>query len=219
MSTANLEVVNRTINTVFSNTLENDVALYPASSNQSIHLGCATGSNSAIKITSSNVEISRPINSVANNYAFFFTAVAAANFVGNVLPFSSANSSYPYTTITGYGFQAPVKGLYFISTTVNLDNGTYTQWRAGVYRSANLSVTTLTPSAYNTETNIVLPLHFEFGTSTSHTLSTSSSGVIFCNAGDYIRVFATPSTAGTLRTYSWGAYNNVLTGYLISQMN
>lgn len=57
MSVANIEVVNKTINSVFPNTSENDMAIFPGSSTQNIHLGCATGVNSALIVNSSNVQV------------------------------------------------------------------------------------------------------------------------------------------------------------------
>lgn len=62
MSSAFLEVVNKSVNASFSNCVENDVVLYPTSSNQNIHIGCSSAGNSMIKVTRSNVEVSSNLN-------------------------------------------------------------------------------------------------------------------------------------------------------------
>ncbi len=67
MSSAYVEVVNSSLNTVFANTIDSDIAIYPSSSNQNIHLGTTTGSNSMFKITTSNVEVSGQLAGKSND--------------------------------------------------------------------------------------------------------------------------------------------------------
>ncbi len=57
MSNVNIEVVNSTINTVFSNTRDNDGVVYTSSTAQTLHLGTATGQPSTLRVTNSNVEV------------------------------------------------------------------------------------------------------------------------------------------------------------------
>lgn len=59
---AYIDVVNTSFSNYFNNTSNNDVVMYPDSSNQSIHFGTRLGTNpSMLKVTSSNVELNGDI--------------------------------------------------------------------------------------------------------------------------------------------------------------
>lgn len=97
-NTANIEIVNAALNLPFTNSLDNDVAIYPSSSNQSIHIGCSTGGNSAIKITSNKVEMSYPCYAqslVASNYVTYSRLFSApSDFTASVVSIPSTQTSY-----------------------------------------------------------------------------------------------------------------------------
>jgi hypothetical protein len=65
--TGKIEIVNRTIDSVFTNTAENDMVVYPSASTQSIHLGSVTNALSMLKVNPSNVEISGQICANSND--------------------------------------------------------------------------------------------------------------------------------------------------------
>jgi hypothetical protein len=67
MSTGKIEIVNRTIDTVFTNTAENDMVICPSASTQSIHLGTVTNALSMLKVNPSNIEISGQIWANSND--------------------------------------------------------------------------------------------------------------------------------------------------------
>jgi hypothetical protein len=62
-STGSCEIINRTVDPVFTNTAEDDLAFYTSSSNQSIHFGTQIGNTapSALKVTKSNIEVNGDI--------------------------------------------------------------------------------------------------------------------------------------------------------------
>ena len=152
-----------------------------------------------------------------SNYAFQFTGTANATItIGNPISYTSSNSSLPYTTITSGCFQAPISGIYHFNAGIHSVTNVAASWKAGILQSSSLSVTNIPYANFNTVSFIATCLQ-ETSTTNSILFSANMSAVTYCNAGDYIRVFAIPS-AGTGQTnYSWGSYNNILSGYLISQ--
>lgn len=118
MSSAYFEVVNRSINPVFPNTNDNDVVIYPTSSNQSIHFGCASGSNSALIVNNSNVQVNTCVLQSAMPVCFVthstdFTILTGGTGAASNCVFNSVivNRATAYNTSTGR-FTAPVAGLY-----------------------------------------------------------------------------------------------------------
>lgn len=169
-------------------------------------------------VTMSNAQVTITGRLGYTSHAFYFTAASNTTFTnGNVVPFNASNISYPFTTITANGFQAPVKGIYMINVNLNFDNnGTATQYRSGIYRSSTLAVTAMPFINFNTDTNFVAYGMQEMVNSSL--FNASFSGVVYCDAGDYIRVFMTASSANAgLKTYSWGL-GNFMSGYLISTL-
>jgi hypothetical protein len=115
-SSAFIEVVNKSVNASFPNTVENDVVIYTGSSNQSIHIGCVSGSNSMLRVTNSNVELGGYI--VQSACPVFFahgssqsTAVPASPGTTLILNATTVNRTSSYNTSTGI-FTAPVAGIY-----------------------------------------------------------------------------------------------------------
>ncbi len=90
---ANIEVVNSTLGTPFTNANDNDVVFYPTDSNQSIHIGCVTSSNSMLKVTKSNVEI-RNLYTPSN-----VTRYATASQIGGGV-LRSAGATYNILSVT-----------------------------------------------------------------------------------------------------------------------
>ncbi len=153
-------------------------------------------------------------------YAFRFLAASALTLTnGNPIPFSSADTNFPYQTITSNGFRAPVAGVYMFTVALALDNsGTSTSYRAVLYRQATLAITNMTFAAYTSLNtgNALFPLHQEQFNSTIATIN--GSCVVHLDLNDYVQVFATASSSVTLKTYSWTSnFNNVLSGFLLSR--
>lgn len=179
-------------------------------------IGFSSQGSNLVTMSNSQVTISGKLS--YTSYAFYFTAASNTVFTnGNTVPFNASNVNYPYTTITANGFQAPVRGVYMINVGLNFDNnGTSSQYRSGIYRSSTLTVTAMPYVNFNTDSNFVGLAMQEMVNSSI--FNTSTSSVVYCNAGDYIRVFMTVSSANaSLKTYSWG-FGNYMSGYLISTL-
>ncbi len=150
-----------------------------------------------------------------NNYAFYFSGTPnAAITIGNPIVYTSYNATLPYTTIVNGFFQAPVSGLYFFTAGVNTVSSSGAFWRAGIFQSSSLAVSSIPFASFNAYSFIATSMQ-EVTSATF--FSANMSAVAFCNAGDYIRVFAVPLSGASQTNYSWGNYNNFLNGYLISQ--
>lgn len=89
-----IEAVNRGVSTIFSNTSNNDLAIYTATSNQRIHLGCGTGGNSAMTITGSNVNVSGTLAVTAMTPLNW---ILVTNFQNNWTNFGIGNMSAAYS--------------------------------------------------------------------------------------------------------------------------
>jgi hypothetical protein len=59
MSTGNIEVINRSVQAVYANTKDFDLAIYTDTSNQTLHFGCGSNpnQNAPISLSSSNMTI------------------------------------------------------------------------------------------------------------------------------------------------------------------
>jgi len=152
-------------------------------------------------------------------YAFRFLALAGLTLTnGNPIPYSVVDTNFPYQTITSNGFRAPVAGIYMFTVGLALDNsGTSTSYRAILYRQATLATTNITFAGYTSLNifNALFPLHQEQYNSVICTIN--GSCVVHLDLNDYVQVFATASSTVTLKTYSWGNFNNVLSGFLLSR--
>lgn len=60
-TTAGSEVVNTTLDSIFTNTVDFDLAMYASTSNQDIHFGTLTGTQSALFVNSSNLTVNNNI--------------------------------------------------------------------------------------------------------------------------------------------------------------
>lgn len=119
-NTTNLELINAALSTPFTNAADNDVALYPASSNQSIHIGCKTGATNAsmLKVTNSNVEIEGKIASST----YGFNAIQIFTNLGPWIGVTSSAFSVKAGTKT---LMITVSG-WISQTLPSLPAGTYT---------------------------------------------------------------------------------------------
>lgn len=93
--TATFEVINSSINTMFTNATDFDLGICTGTSNQSIHLG-TRGVSSAVKVTSSNVELNGDLL-INNGRAVNFTGIKinrkTTNAPQNLIVASASNAN------------------------------------------------------------------------------------------------------------------------------
>lgn len=153
-------------------------------------------------------------------YAFSFSLGANSQFTSCFIPWSTANASYPVTTISTSGsYQVPVSGLYMFSVNLNLAVSPASQYRCGIYRTTGTTPsTTITfasiPANLPASMTLIAPMIQENNTYTL--FNASSSCVTYCLAGDYVNVGASLSATSANVTYSWPTIVNNFSGHLIS---
>jgi hypothetical protein len=233
MNTGQCEIVNSNLNIPFLNAKNNDLVIRTDNTQQKVLFG--NNSNVLPGITLSNNYVGFNVNPVTpfqvggpikySNYAFSFSIGSNGKSLtyGNPLPFDTADSNFPYTTITSNAFKAPVKGLYMISAGFNLYNVTSCGYLGAIHKSSNINATpSLAPYEfyYNAASNneIVAYMIQEYVAATSY--CQQCSVVVNCNSNEYIRVMVTPTLANSFQTYPWaGSTSNsklcFLTGHLI----
>lgn len=155
-----------------------------------------------------------------SSYAFRFTATVNSTVpitANGKITYSTADASFPYTTITSGGFRATVAGFYFFSAMVMLDNnGTSTSMRCGIGVTSTDTATITYSGAGSMDTLTWFKITNTSEPTNSSICNIPLNGVVYCAANDYVKVYACVLTPNSTKTYSWANPVNYFSGYLIS---
>lgn len=133
---ANIEVINTTLSRIFSNTRDDDMAIYANTSNQMIHIGCGSAGDtlSTVMVTNSNVTINNNLTSsnIQTNgitrIDYTGNMLNILNFVGIVLPFAGSTAPTGWLFCFGQPVSRTTFSVLFsvIGTTYGTGDGSTT---------------------------------------------------------------------------------------------
>ena len=222
------EIVNTAINTPYTNAANYDMVLRTDQRQQKLLIGNGSNTTPAITLSNNFVGInttpSFPLHVNGGigyqTYAFSFSTansatVGSTNSSGGAIPYTVADSNLPITTISNSGVRVPVKGIYMFTVIMGLVSTASGTFRCGINRSAAGTSSVTFNSISNNSEFIALFSQEQYN---SQVMSVTCNVVAYCNANDYVRVFAMNGPTSTVTTYSWGPTTNVFSGYLISQL-
>ena len=193
---AHLEVVNRSINPGFSNTLDNDAIFYTDRSNQRVIIGCGsnTSSNATFVVSNSNVAVMGDI-------------VLTGNILKNGNPFQSGTPGLSNTSTAVYVLSGSNFGIGTSTPSSTLDVAGNVNFTGSLTRNG-VAFQSGTPGLSNNSSNIFVVANSNFGIGTSTNATTTVTSIPnISSTTNGIQVSSHILPSATL-TYDLGSSNN-----------